>query len=222
MADIKLETIEHRTLKDVVAATLRKAILEGKLEPGQPLVQDQIAKELNISRMPVREALNLLESEGLIVNLPYRGSVVARFTAQDIREIYKVRELLEVYATRQAARNITPNALDELSDLMNQMAECLKGGDQEKYASLDRRYHQLIFESSGNNRLVQLINQIWKGFPLYLAYSIPGRIERSHAEQTKVLDAIRQGDAEMAAHYSREQIKAIFKEMEPHFEDEAE
>lgn len=218
----ELETIHHSTVKDKVVAALRKAILCGELRSGQPLIQDQIAKVLNVSRMPVREALRQLESEGLIINSPYRGSVVARFTFDDIREIYQIRKLLEGHATASAAQCITPAGISELERLLTGMKERLDHADPEGYAELDRMFHRMIIESTGNRRLVKLIESIWKSFPLYIAYSIPGRIERSYEEQTKIVEAIRAGDADRASALCCDQIEAVYKEILPYFTEKSE
>ena len=215
-----LPAIDQIPLKNRVAAVLRKAILEGVLKPGQALTQDHLAKELNISRMPVREALTLLESDGLVVNLPYKGAVVAEFTARDIREIYQIRFVIEPFATQLAAQNIGPGELAELDRLMAAMGESLANSDQDGYAELDKRFHSLIFNASGNRRLVQLIENTWKSFPMYLAYSIPGRLQRSHQEQTRIVEALRAGDGQAASARCLEQIEAVFKEMEPHFAED--
>ena len=222
MEELKLEIPKHRTVKDLVIATLRNAILYGELKPGQQLKQDQIAKELNISRMPVREALSHLESEGLIVKHPYRGSVVAKFTAEDIREIYEIRKLVEGLASELATKNMTDDDIEKLENLMYRMEGCLKTKDIDFYALLDKDFHQTIFEKCGNKRLIQLINGIWKSFPMYLAYSIPDRIERSFREQTAIVEAIRNGDSEQTEHLCRKQIDTVYKEMIPHFENRAE
>ncbi|MEW6262443.1 MAG: GntR family transcriptional regulator [Thermodesulfobacteriota bacterium] len=217
-----MEKITHRTLRDQVAATLRQAILKKELKPGQPLIQEELAKELNISRMPVREALMLLQNEGLIVNSPHKGAVVARFTREDIREIYQIRRLLEGYATTLAARNMTPADLAELDQLMDEMGRCLESTDHQGYAGFDQRFHQVIFRCSGNKRLVKMITGLWNSFPMYLAYSIQGRIARSHKEQTLIVEALRRGDADRAAEFCRRQIETVYQEMEPHFLEEGE
>lgn len=219
MEKLKLEKLNHTTLKDSVVATLRKAILYGDLKPGQQLKQDQIAKELNISRMPVREALSNLENEGLIINLPYKGSVVAKFMAEDIREIYQIRKLIEGFAAELATKNMTGDDIEKLEILMKQMKSCLKTKKNDLYASLDKDFHRIIFEKCGNKRLIQLINAIWGSFPMYLAYSIPGRIERSFKEQTDTLEAIRKADPKLAARFTQKQIEIVYEEMVPHFEN---
>ena len=218
MENLKLLKPEHSTLKDLVAATLRKAILYGDIKPGQQLKQENIASQLGISRMPVREAMSQLENEGLIKNIPYKGCTVSTFTADDIKEIYQIRKVLEGYATELAAMNMTPADIEKLEDLMVKLKDCIEDNDIDSYATWDQQFHNTIFEKSANKRLYQFIQTIWKSFPMYLAYSIPQRIRRSFEEQSRILDAIREGDSRKAAQLAGQQIETVYKEMKPHFE----
>ena len=218
MENLKLLKPEHSTLKDLVAATLRKAILYGDIKPGQQLKQENIASQLGISRMPVREAMSQLENEGLIKNIPYKGCTVSTFTADDIKEIYQIRKVLEGYATELAAMNMTPADIEKLVDLMVKLKDCIEDNDIDSYATWDQQFHNTIFEKSANKRLYQFIQTIWKSFPMYLAYSIPQRIRRSFEEQSRILDAIREGDSRKAAQLAGQQIETVYKEMKPHFE----
>jgi DNA-binding GntR family transcriptional regulator len=214
-----MKKITHSTMTDKVVAKLRKAILDRKLKPGQPLVQDQIARELNVSRMPVREALRALEIEGLVTTSPYKGSVVTKFTEDDIREIYQVRKLLEGFAVEQAVPLLTPEDISELEGIHNQMREKLADPDHKEYTELDRAFHRSIAKGSGNKRLIALIESIWRSFPPGLAHSIPGRIERSVKEHAEIVNAICDRDAAKASKLCRDQIEAVYNEISPYFED---
>jgi DNA-binding GntR family transcriptional regulator len=215
---LKLVKPEHRTLKDLVAASLRKAILYGDIKPGQQLKQETIASQLGISRMPVREALSQLENEGLIKNIPYKGCTVCTFTAADIKEIYQIRKVLESYATELATQNMAPDDIAKLEDLMLKLKNCIENDDIDSYAAWDQQFHNTIFEKSANHRLYNFIKTIWQSFPMYLAYSIPKRISRSFEEQSRILEAIREGNAAKAAQLAGRQIETVYEEMKPHFE----
>jgi DNA-binding GntR family transcriptional regulator len=212
-----MDKIAHATIKDQVSASLRKAILDGKLKPGEPLIQDQIAKELNVSRMPVREAFRALEIEGLVTTSPFKGTVVTVHSADDIREIYQIRMLLEGFAAEQAVPKMTPEHVSEFDRLLDGMKRRLAASDHKGYAEYDRAFHRLIAENSGNRRLVKLIESTWRSFAPYIAYSIPGRIERSYNEHSRILQAIRRGKADVAARLCREQIETVYREMAPYF-----
>jgi DNA-binding GntR family transcriptional regulator len=214
---LKLVKPEHRTLKDLVVASLRSAILYGDIKPGQQLKQEDIATQLGISRMPVREALSQLENEGLIKNIPYKGCTVSTFSADDIREIYQIRKLLESYATELATVNMTPADIDKLEAVMAKLKDCLAENDIDSYSEWDHQFHDIIFKKSANRRLYQMIKTTWQSFPMYLAYSIPQRIRRSFEEQSRILEAIREGDAGKAARLAGRQIETVYEEMKPHF-----
>ncbi|HEA68569.1 MAG TPA: GntR family transcriptional regulator [Desulfobacterales bacterium] len=218
MGKLKLVKPEHETLKDLVVATLRKAILYGDIKPGEQLKQEDIAGQLGISRMPVREALSQLENEGLIKNIPYKGCTVKTFTSKDIKEIYQIRKVLESYATGLATTNMTPEDIEKLEELMAKLKNCIESDDIDAYADCDLQFHHMIFEKSTNKRLNQFIKTIWKSFPMYLAYSIPQRIKRSFEEQSRILDAIREGDSKKASRLAGKQIETVYEEMKPHFE----
>jgi DNA-binding GntR family transcriptional regulator len=168
--------------------------------------------------MPVREALRALETEGLVKVTPFRGTVVTEHSAEDIREIYQIRMLLEGFAAEQAVRNITPESIAKFERILDGMKQRLSAADYRGYADYDRAFHHLIAESSGNRRLVKLIESTWRSFAPHIAYTISGRIERSYSEHTKIFDAIRRGKADVAARLCCEQIETVYKEMAPYFQ----
>jgi DNA-binding GntR family transcriptional regulator len=213
-----MEKISHATITDRVSEALRKAILDGKFKPGQALIQDQIAKELNVSRMPVREALRALEIEGLVTTSPFKGAAVTEYSAEDIREIYQIRVLLEGFAAELAVPNMTPEHISEFERILDGMKRRLAASDHKGYAEYDRAFHRLIAESSNNQRLVKLIESTWRSFAPYIAYTIPGRIERSYNEHAKIFEAIRKRRADVAARLCREQIETVYKEMALYFQ----
>ena len=216
---MKLADIQHTTLKDQVVRSLRKAILYGDIKPGQQITQQEIAEKLNISRMPVREAFAQLETEGLIKNVPYKGSIVAKLTKEDIREIYEMRNLTEGFAAELAIKNMKEDDIKDLENILNNMHQCLKREDVDSYVAFDRTFHYFIFEKSGNRRLIRLIKNIWESFPMYIAYSMPKRIEKSFQEHDGMLKAIMKKDSKTTAYLVRKQIDTVYAEMVPHFED---
>ena len=214
-----MEKISRLTIKDQVVVELRKAILNGKLKPGQALVQDDIARELNVSRMPVREALKMLEGEGLVTTTSFKGSVVTKFSAQDIREIYQVRMLMEGYAAEQASLNRSDKQIAKFEELLATMNRLHSVKDYKEYQDVDYAFHHLIAESSGNRRLIKLIEINWRSFIPYIAHSIPGRIEKSISEHTRIVEAIRARDAAEASRLCREQIETVYNEIVPYFKE---
>lgn len=144
-----------RTLSDQVADQLRSAILGGRLKPGQRLVEQEIAEEMQLSRGPVRDALRILETEHLVVRTPHRGTFVTWLTRQDVDEIYSFREILELLALRYALKRVTESQLDELEQLVNVMADQARSEySQFDATDLDLQFHHMLCRISGHGRLL--------------------------------------------------------------------
>lgn len=155
----------HLQLRAWVADQLRAAISEGRLRPGEWLRQERLARELGVSHMPVREALKQLAAEGLIEYLPYRGMRVVEFTPEDIEDLYAARAALEGRAARAAATRLTPEQLAELRALVAQMGASQAPEQIALNRSLNRRFHELIYEASGRAYLTRALSQMWAWFP---------------------------------------------------------
>jgi DNA-binding GntR family transcriptional regulator len=150
---------ERNLLKDQVVDLLRAQILSGKLPPGTPLVERELAEQLGVSRVPARDALMQLEAEGLVVSKPAGRSVIA-LTERDIDELYQVRMALEKLAARQAAANISPQNRQALARLVEQMRKAVENGDQTAYAGSDLEIHRLIWQQSGNAHLMRVLSRM--------------------------------------------------------------
>ena len=116
--NLKLNVDAYLPLRDVVFHTLREAILKGELKPGERLMELQLASKLGVSRTPIREAIRMLEQEGLAVTIPRRGAEVARMTEKDMKDVLQIREVLDELAVRLACDNITKEEIKELEKQM--------------------------------------------------------------------------------------------------------
>jgi DNA-binding GntR family transcriptional regulator len=141
--------------KDVVVETLRKSILSGGLRAGHRLNLDEIADELNVSRMPVREALKQLESEGLVTIYPHRGVAVSELNAEDVEEIFGIRIVLEQKASELAIPRLGLADLAEMEALLDRMDQ--NGSHGPKWIKLNEKFHHTINNASGWPRLVSMI-----------------------------------------------------------------
>ena len=112
--ELKMDVNEQRPLRDVVFNTLRQAILRGEMEPGERLMEIQLASKLGVSRTPIREAIRKLELEGLVVMIPRKGAEVAHITEKDMRDVLEVRSTLEELAVTLACKNVTPERIQDL------------------------------------------------------------------------------------------------------------
>ena len=147
---------------EVIAQSLKEMIYEAELKPGQPLIQERIAEMFEVSRVPVRDALQLLIGMGIAVNVPRRGVIVRPLSRALLAELFGVRKILEGSAIRMAVRNARPEDLRRLEALIAQQAECLMTGDVKRYAKLDDDFHRALYDAVGNGRLVELIFANWE------------------------------------------------------------
>jgi len=193
-------TVKQATLKQTVWRTLREAILRGELEPGKPLNQASIAAQLGVSRGPLREALGLLEEEGLVRSVPYRGTFVADFDDRIIAETYGLRLLLEQYAAERAIASSDDEEMAELRSIYEEMVEAANEADLEKYHTLDLAFHRHLYVMADHELLLQtwlnLEKNVKRGiyFGQFQLYS-PAELTESHR---KILEAIEARDVEMA------------------------
>lgn len=209
----------YRSLGEIAFQTLREAILNGSLKPGQQLVETELAKEMGISKTPIREAIRRLDSEGLIEVVPHRGAVVTGFSREDYVEIYAIRSTLEALAARLAAKNITAAEIAELKEIVAESERLIKQGEYAAALDANTRLHDIIYRASRNKRLVDLLNQIGEYVHAMRlkAFKIPGQAERSLHEHKEIVEALSNGDADRASDLIRLHIDRIGKAIEDSF-----
>lgn len=159
-SDITMDINEYLPLRDVVFNTLRQAILRGELEPGERLMEIQLAHKLGVSRTPIREAIRKLELEGLVVMIPRKGAEVARITEKDMRDVLEVRGTLEELAVTLACKNVTKEAIDELTMANKLFEAAIVSKDVVKIVDADVDFHDVIYRMTDNQRLIQIINNL--------------------------------------------------------------
>ncbi|WP_406316394.1 GntR family transcriptional regulator [Streptosporangium sp. NBC_01639] len=186
-------------LRDRVYETLKRRIVEAELRPGRRLVERDLAAELDVSRIPLREALRLLSAEGLVVIVPNRGALVSPFTPADIRDLFDVRESLEVLAARLAAEQADADGLTRLRECLARARDAVRRGDRRDIVTANAGFHAEIVEMSGNALLGTLMRpldaQLRRLFHL-TSDRDPGR---QCAEHEELYAAIADGDADRAA-----------------------
>ncbi len=149
---------EARTMRDMVYRALRKAIFEEELKAGDRLVETKLAEMMGVSRTPVREALQKLETEGLVKHLPRRGVVVQGIQIEDVIEIYAIREALETAAVSFIVDHITPAEKKELFRLLDEMKQLAKTEGIEELFQKSQEFNELLLRSSKMPRLINLVN----------------------------------------------------------------
>lgn len=190
----------HQTLNDVVYETLRNLILDGSLKPGERLRHDQLASRLQVSTMPVRQALRKLETEGLVSVQPRRGAMVMPLKIDDLEEVYYLRTLLECEATRLAVPKLSRDHLAEMRALLELMEEHIRANDMDALLSLNRKFHLIIYTAAAKPLLSSMINTLWDRSEIFRqAYThLPNRALEAHVEHQQILEACEQRDAETA------------------------
>lgn len=172
MATVGLTEIRGEPLSAIVLRTLREAIVEGRLPPGEPIVEAQLSRQLGVSRAPLREALRSLENEGLVVSTPWRGAFVAPLTERGVNELQAFRRLVEVFAAEQMlARDETDVA--SFDDIVAEMERCAEASDLVCMNEADVRFHTRIVEMSGN----ALLLDVWRSYvsPIRRALALRNR-----------------------------------------------
>ena len=151
---------EYLPLRDVVFNTLRQAILKGELAPGERLMEIQLAQKLGVSRTPIREAIRKLELEGLVLMIPRRGAEVARISEKSLKDVLEVRRSLEELAIELACQRMTEEDMQALEEAQKAFKAAIDQGDAMKIAETDEAYHDVIYHSTRNKRLVQILNNL--------------------------------------------------------------
>ncbi len=158
--NFKVNMNEYLPLRDVVFNTLRQAILKGELAPGERLMEIQLAEKLGVSRTPIREAIRKLELEGLVLMIPRKGAEVAKISEKSLRDVLEVRRSLEELAIELACQRMTGEELEELTRAQEAFKEAISRGEAMKIAETDEHYHDLIYHGTGNDKLVQILNNL--------------------------------------------------------------
>ncbi|MFC9458197.1 GntR family transcriptional regulator [Streptomyces sp. NPDC058430] len=195
-----------KPLRDIVGEHLRNSIYDGTLPPGTRLVEQELAQQYSVSRLPVREALRILHNEGLVEHLPTRGVVVRTLDRRQVSELYDLREALEVLAARQAAARVADGAESHLAATMKRAGEAAGAGDAAAAHAANSSLHEEITVLSGNLLLAETLEPI-VGRVDWLRRKIED-FTLIHAEHEALAEAITNGDPDAAATAARHHVRA--------------
>lgn len=196
----------RKTMQETIADSLRTAIVQGVLKPGERLDQTELATLFGISRVPIREALRTLEAEGLVTVYPYRWAEVSVLSPDEIKEIYQIRANLEAMALRLAIPNLNEDLLQELQAFLDEMVQALE--EPVAWASLNRRFHQTLYHASGRARLCNIIEMLRNTVQPYVVtdVSLPGRAQVALGEHRELLRLCMEQDLEGAESLLRQHL----------------
>lgn len=200
---------EPQRLSDAAFEALRKAILDRRLVPGEWLRQEALAKELGVSQITVREALNRLVNEGLCISVPYKGVRVVAPTLEDLEDIYALRGLLEGFAAELAASRITPEELTQMRELIPATVVDADPKSVERARKANREFHAIAIHASGRRFLIQILRQVWDWIDPLTHYQRTLEAEagteirlrwgeRDKIQHTRLLEALEAGDGPRA------------------------
>jgi len=190
----------HQTLREKILETIRDAILKGTLKPGERVSEPELAERFGISRTPIREAFRQLESEGYLNVIPRKGAVVASLSERDVEEFYAIKIILEGFAARMAAENLSAKDIEKLEAINTKLQKLADEGDVKNFFRVHNEFHELFIKAAGNEKLYELINQLVMKFKrLRLAsLSQPGRMDISVEEHRNMIEAFKKHDGVQA------------------------
>ena len=231
--DLTLNMNAYLPLRDVVFNTLREAILKGDLKPGERLMELQLASKLGVSRTPIREAIRELEMIGLVENIPYKGTIVrkltrkgaevAKMTLKDMEDVLEIRDALDELAVRIACQKISDEQLKQLEDMKELFEKSTQTGNVKKIAEADVTFHDVIYEATGNPKLVTLLNNLREQVYRYRVEYIkdPKNYPTLIAEHEAILESLKNRDVKnaveaMHVHVANqaEAVKTVIQEQE--------
>ncbi|WP_238016972.1 GntR family transcriptional regulator [Dactylosporangium sp. AC04546] len=203
-------------LSDQIYTAIRADIVAGTLTPGERLVEAEMARSFGVSQAPVRDALRRLAHEGLVLQLPRRGTYVAELSDEQARRSYLVREALEAVAAREFCAHAPDEALEALQASVERMFEASRAGDRPGVIEADVAFHRSVFELSGNPllpRMWTLVEPVLRGFTAIsnMVYFAEDEVARSHLP---LLDVFRDRDAEKAARLAQEHVRVVWQRVD--------
>ena len=215
--DLKLEINDYLPLREVVFLTLRQAILKGELEPGERLMEISLANQLGVSRTPIREAIRKLELEGLVVMVPRKGAEVASITEKDMKDVLELRCALDAFSVKLACERMSQEELEKLDLANKDFEEAIVSHDLIKIAEADVKFHEVIYNATTNQRLIQMISNLREQMYRYRLEYL--KDARNHSilinEHNDIIKSIKDGDVEaaqkMVTTHIQNQEKCIYK-----------
>jgi len=209
--------MEYLPLREVVFLTLRKKILKGELAPGERLMEVQLAEKLGVSRTPIREAMRMLEKEGLVVMRPRRGAQVAQISLRDLNDVLEVRKTLEMLAIRKACARMKSSDIAAMKQAAGRFEKLVASdGELTEMAEADESFHQSIYEGARNARLTQILENLREQmYRFRFEYLKDEKIRRSLVEEHRAIAAAVEGKNEeeairLIARHINNQWKAIY------------
>lgn len=217
-------SIVYKTRTQLVVETLREKILNGEIKAGQPLRQAALAEELNVSRIPVREALLQLEAEGLVAFEPHKGATATELNADQVDELFELRAMLESELLAASIPFITDEKLDEATEILERLDRALgKENAANTWSELNSDYHNCLYAGADRPQTQDLVDTLNKNADRYIRMHLlwAGGISKAESEHNELLSFCKERNVEKATAMlkqhilgSRDEIKEFLKERE--------
>ena len=207
------EIDDYELLGKKVYRILKSRIIKGLFKPGDKLFESRIAKQLGVSRTPVREALRQLAAAGFVKMNPNQVIIVNDFSIKDLREVLQIRGVLEGLAARLAVPLITEEKINELEACNDNMEKLVAKNNILAFGRESNKFHELILDVCGNDRLAQIRKNLADQISRFrnISLHIPGRLESALIEHRKITEALKQRDADKADTLSKMHIENVLK-----------
>lgn len=205
----KLQTV--RNLRQKVYESIRDFVVSNRLPPGSKINEDALARDLGVSKTPVREALSKLAHDGIVEIIPNRGAFKVNLSKEDISEIMLIREATEGLCIRLAARNVTTKVIKKLKSIVDEFDENELDRDLSRYPEADLRFHKIIYDLSNSTRLIRLIeNYFYLTHMLRLQYfRNPERVKLSLKGHRELIGALEKRDGELAEKILKKILRSV-------------
>lgn len=205
---MSIDRIAKVPLHEVIYEKLKKGILEGSFRPGEKLNQNSLSKQFGVSRMPVRDALRMLENESLIEYQVNKGHVISDFPKKKMDDIRFVRSILEPKAVEESGKYFTAQAIHTLETILDKSREALKNRDWKLLRELNADFHFTIYNLVPSPILNDSIHKLWHSFPKYLFYEQYETNQKSLQDHQKLIEHIKNNDFAAASELMRAHIHA--------------
>lgn len=208
----------YELLSQKVYRILKTEIVKRNLKPGTKLLEVKIAKQMGVSRTPVREAIRELVAEGFVKMIPNQGVIVSIASIEDTQEVLQIRSVLEGLAARLATKVINGEEIKELEQYIEQMEYYANKDNALAFSKMDVEFHELILNICGNNRLIQIRKNLSDQAHRYRirSLSIPGRLKHSLKEHQEIVKALKRKDSEQADKLSQKHVENVLKNILTH------
>ncbi|MFZ5944555.1 MAG: GntR family transcriptional regulator [Bacillota bacterium] len=213
------KALEKKVLRHEIRKILTDAILNGEIAPGERIVETRIAKELDVSQAPVREAIRELEQMGIVETQPYKGAFVKVVNKEEVFEAYKLRVLLEGYSAQVVTEKLDEVLLEKFKQLLDNMIRCAEEGNRPDFIENDIAFHELIIKSTGSNLIYRVWSMVNMAHLPYLTFAkstmgFPSLV----LQHQRIYDAFQEGDSKKAALAVQQHIEELGSKLSNHFE----